>query len=366
VSARPVAVVGAYGAVGRAACAQLVAWGIGPLRVGGRDGTRAGRLAAELAAGGDPVEAGAVDVTDGDSLARFVEGSRAVLNCAGPAALIGDRVARAARAAGVDYVDAAGDDELYAAMTALDWPAGRRVVISAGMMPGLTGLLPRALAAGFGPVERLTGYVGGRDRFTVTAAHDFLSTLDGFGVAYGVWRDGAVVAGAATPLAEATVPGFPGPVSGTPYLSTEAMRVAAELAAAEATWYSVFAGERLRAAITRAGTGDQAAAELSRAADLDLFGAARYQTVTVVLAGADGAARTLVLRGTGASELTGCGAALAVRAVVDGSVEPGVHHAAEALDARKALVRLADCLAVGAIEVFDGEPAGDEVEEGAL
>ncbi|MCI4066435.1 hypothetical protein MRQ36_29325 [Micromonospora sp. R77] len=62
------------------------------------------------------------------------------------------------------------------------------MVISAGLMQGLSAAA-RLLAAA-GPVRRLAGHVGGRDRFTTTAAEDYLRS--GFGQA-GVALAGGVV-----------------------------------------------------------------------------------------------------------------------------------------------------------------------------
>lgn len=351
-----VGVVGGYGGVGAVAAARLSAWGVAPLRVGGRDTRRTAEAAARLGAHACPV-----DVSNPESLAAFVRGCRVVINCAGPAVVVGDLVARAARDAGARYVDAAGDEEFHRRLEALDWPG--TAVISAGMMPGLTGLLPLLLIDGVERPLRLTGWVGGRDRFTVTAALDYLAAFDRFGETFAAWRGGRRVSRAAVADPAARVPFFPGPVAATPYLSTETEALARGLGVADATWFSVFDGEHLWQALTRqpgGATVEERAARLSRAAELDLFGHDPYQLIVAELAGPS-AARTLVVRGAGANELTGATAAMAAMAVLSGDVPAGVHHAADVLDPRWAAGLLAG------VEVFDG-PAWEAavVEEGVL
>ncbi|MDM4718651.1 saccharopine dehydrogenase NADP-binding domain-containing protein [Micromonospora sp. WMMA1363] len=336
-----VAVLGASGAVGRAALDLLRSWDVGQLRAGAR---------RPVAVAG--VESVAVDARDPAALARFCSDARVVLNCAGPAIDLTDTVARAAVDAGADYVDAAGDDALYDTvahvLTAGD--GTRAAVVSAGMMPGLSGLLPRLLAAQLPQGDRLAGYVGGRDRFTLTAAIDYVAADASFGWPSAAWRDGRVVRGALAPVGDIAVPFFPELVTGQPYLSAEAARAASALGLRRLDWYSVFAGDRVLTALRTAprpgAAGRREAAELlCRAAELDVFGHRPYQNVVVTLAGPDGG-RTAAVCGTGASELTGTMAALTARAVLTGAVPPGVHHAAETLDPTDTFAALATAPAV--------------------
>jgi hypothetical protein len=333
----PVGVVGGYGAVGRAAVNQFLAWGVGPVMVGGRDKARAAVV---------------VDVDDRASLDRFCAGCQVVVNCAGPSCEVLDKVARAALENGAHYVDPGGDDAVHASLSTVD---GLSAVLSAGMLPGLTGLLPRALAAD-GPA-RLTAYVGGRDRFTGTAAADYLASLrNGYGRSNAGWRGGHRAERVATPLIDAELPYFPEPVTAYPYLSTEMERLARALRLDELTFHNVFPGAHVRSAL--AGT-DPAA--LVAASELDLFGREPYQRLVFELDG-----HTMVLSARGASQLTGATTAMAAMAVLAGSVPPGVHFAADVLDPSWAVDRLRRArAAVTALEVFTGAAAGT-VEEGVL
>ncbi|NYT95649.1 saccharopine dehydrogenase NADP-binding domain-containing protein [Salinispora sp. H7-4] len=355
-----VAVLGASGAVGRAALDLLRSWDVGPLRAGAR---------RPVAVAG--VESLAVDARDPAALARFCFAARVVLNCAGPATDLTDTVARAAVGAGADYVDAAGDDTLYDAVAhVLTTGDGTRVaVVSAGMMPGLTGLLPRLLAAQLPQGDRLAGYIGGRDRFTRTAAIDYVAATGSFGWPSAAWRDDRVVPGALAPVGDIIVPFFPELVTGQPYLSAEAARAASALGLRQLDWYSVFAGDRVLAALRTAprpgNAGLRKAADLlCRAAELDVFGHRPYQNVVVTLAGPDGG-RTAAVCGTGASELTGTMAALTARAVLTGAVPPGIHHAAETLDPTDTFAELATAPAVSLASVV-AEVVDAAYEEDAI
>ncbi|WP_341720838.1 NAD(P)H-binding protein [Micromonospora sp. FIMYZ51] len=151
--------LGAGGAVGRVVTARLATAGH-PVRAGARK-------PAELPPappGGSPVDRVPVDIDDPATLHRFCDGCAVVVNCAGPAVRIGARVAAAATATGADYVDAAGDAALAEAVGEVC--GDRRAVLSAGLSPGLSELLPRYLAGCLpAPPHRLTGWHASRDRF---------------------------------------------------------------------------------------------------------------------------------------------------------------------------------------------------------
>lgn len=347
-----IGIVGATGAVGQAAAKALHRWGVSELRLGGRRKDALDEFALTLP-GSQVVP---VDLFDQAELTAFSQGCDVVLNCAGPAYEVGDRVARAAIAAGADYVDAAGDDVLFQQVARL---RPGTAMISAGMMPGLTALLPRYLARLTpGAPRALTGYVGGRDRFTVTAAADYFRGGTSFGVARMVLRNGMRILETA-PQPE-DLPFYPEKASATAFLSTETERLCARLGIADAGWYSVFAGEHVSAVMR--GAADAEA--LAHAAALDSFGRQTYQLIVVELA-TSSQTKTLVLRGSGASELTGEFAALSAHAVAGKRIPAGVHHAGEILDPAEAVARLRDSASVEDLAVLDGsaQETGCYVEE---
>jgi hypothetical protein len=283
-----------------------------------------------------------VDWRDPVSLAAFCADADLVLNCAGPSYRLLDTVARAAWAAGAHYVDTAGDIPAHRALLAGGHGgAGDRVaVLSAGLTPGLTGLLPRLVAR---PGDRLDVYAGGAVRVTPVSAVDILlSQGPDFGESFAVWRDGRVVPRALTPQRGVRLPGFPEPVDAWPFLSTEAARLAAGLGLAELRNHVVYASPAIPTALALAWADDPAhledhAPSLVAAADDDLRGRSPYHVLTCrARPAADGAApaRTLTLHTVDPYDLSGVVAALAARAVLRGGIEPGVHLAADVLDPR--------------------------------
>jgi len=361
-AAGDVAVIGGYGGVGRATVRQLRSWGVEGFRIGGRSVEAAAGVVRQVLGGRG--YAAAVDVEDPDQLDRFCAGSRLVLDCAGPAVRLGDRVVRAALRADADYAGPVGDDDLV--QRASEAGAGRRrvAVFGAGLLPGLTGILPRhaAMVAGGATHGRLATYAGGLDRFTPAAAVDYAAaSAGGFGEAFATWRNGRRVA-ASVPTRRMVLPGADGPVAVHPFLTTEMERVAAALGVVEANSYTVFDGDRVRAVLTgrdRVGLVDR----LRRAAELDLFGREPYQLVVARLDGPTvGGVVEVVLRGRAASELTGAVLAVAALALLRGELPPGLHHADAVLDPGIAVGRLRTAAAVTRLttgQSTGGEPTGE-------
>ncbi|MEV4185863.1 hypothetical protein AB0J28_31005, partial [Streptosporangium canum] len=251
--------------------------------------------------------------------------------------------------------------------------AGRVVVLAAGMMPGLSALLPRHLAGqGFDRVDRLTAHVGGVDRFTPAAALDYVASLsDGYAKPLAVWRGHQVIPRASRPRRGVELPHFPGRVNAYPYLSAEAERLARSLGFAEVEWSSVFDGELTLAALARLHDldADTAAGELVRTSRLEAFGRTPYFQMVFRMEGEAAGrpvTRTLVARAADSYELSAAVAVLAAGAVLRGLVRPGLHDAADVLDAGAVFQALLDDPAVTRLEVVDGVAPAVEVEEGVL
>ncbi|WP_246236398.1 saccharopine dehydrogenase NADP-binding domain-containing protein [Actinomadura chibensis] len=342
-----VGVTGCYGAVGRALVRRLR----GRPRLGGRDLAKVRSLAPP---GAEAVE---VDVDDAAALAEFCDGCAVVVNCAGPSASVGDTVALAALRAGAHYVDVAGEQLDRSRLTAL--ARGRAAVLAAGMMPGLSALLPRALAERVGRPFRLVARVGGLDRFTKAAALDYVAALHGEDAApLAAWQGHRPLRGALRPAENVVLPHFPGRVSAYPYLSGETQRLARTLDLAEVEWWGVFDGERTLRALSGARDKEigQAAEDLELAARLDALGRRPYFQLVFDLDG-----RVLVVRAADSYELTAALAATATRAVAAGRVPPGAHDASAVLDPAAVLKELRDDPAVEVTELSRAR-----VEEGVL
>ncbi|MFK0117889.1 saccharopine dehydrogenase NADP-binding domain-containing protein [Streptomyces sp. NPDC090994] len=342
-----IGVIGGYGDVGRHVVLALRRAGR-PVRVGGRSATAAAEFLARHLPGDEAVEHRTVDVRDGDDVTAFAEGLSVLVNCAGPSHLTGSVAADAAFRAGVDYVDAAGDDALHALLDDGRYRrAGRTAVLSAGLRPGLTGLFPRAVArwaglAGAARPDTATVRTRVLDLFTTTSALEYLhgASTPGAGP-LAAWRDGAPRARALTRRTVTDLPFFPGAGAELPQLSAEDARTARALGVRDGDWLTLVRGDHVLAAFDRVHVlpHDEAARRLCRAAALDLAGHRPSVTLAVTLT-ADGAPRTAVLHGTGNAPLSGAVAAHTALSVLRGDLPPGRHFAAEVLDPEAAVTAL--------------------------
>jgi len=380
-----VGIIGASGAVGRIVARELHALGRATLRLGGRAMPALYEIAAELGRG---VEVMTVDVRDERALAVYCQGCQLIVNCAGPSFLILDRVARGALAAGADYLDLGGDEPVRDRLVDLD-PGPRVVLLTAGMMPGLSAILVRWLAERFDAPQDLLAYVGGRDRMSPASAVDYvLSLRQSSDSALASWSGHRKVARGLAPLSDVVLAHFPPCVTAYPYLSGEAERLGRSLGLAEIRWYNVFEGEhmlralrRLQGAALNQADVEDAAADLAKAAELDLFGFAEHQIFLLRMKGAIGgriAERMVKLVATNARTLTAHVAALASLAVLEGKVAPGIHFAGEVLST-DIVERLRQGNAIAALVSgeLEGEPeaghegagatdAAEALEEGEL
>ncbi|UCM87042.1 NAD(P)H-binding protein [Streptomyces marincola] len=370
-----IGILGASGAVGRHAVAALARAGAGPLRLGAR---RPGAIRVDPA--WRDATAVAADAGDADSLAAFAAGCRVVLNCAGPSYALKDTVARAALAAGADYVDVLGDDPAREALLAAGGPPpGRTVLLSAGVVPGLSALLHRRLtelsAGDASPPTRLVTYAGGLEPATRTVAADILLSLNAGGVdgePYGhplaAWREGRRRPGVLRVDENAEVPYYPERVAVQPLLTAEVERGAAAAGLAEADWYNVFPGRQVRALFTALPTlpadtprqREEVIDRVIRASEIDLAGADPYYRLVVTLSGPD-RSRTAHAHTDDSYRLTAAVAAHAVLAVRDGRVAPGLHFAGDVLAPREVIDGL---VATGAAEVAIHESAGGHAAPG--
>ncbi|MFE0413476.1 saccharopine dehydrogenase NADP-binding domain-containing protein [Streptomyces tendae] len=378
-----IGVLGASGAVGRAAVRELRALGHTGLRLGGRTESALRAVAEEDPAGHD--EALWADATAPDGLRAFTEGCDIVLNCAGPTYRLRATVASAALAAGAHCVDVAGDDPAAEDLLAAGDPArdGRTVVLSAGALPGLSSLLPRWLAGqGLDSVAALTAHCGGLEPCSPTVAHDLMLSLtsggaDGaaYGEALAAVRGGRRVPRALRTAEDTEHHAFPGRVALQPYLSGESERLATVLGLDRLDWYNVHPGPAVRALLNvlpgRLAAGDDPAELADRlflAADLDLAGRAPYYVMDFELSGTSSgrpATAGLTLRAASSYRLTAAVGALAVDAVLRARVPAGVHFARDVLDPGT-VVRHLRGRGAADLRLTGAAADADHVEEGAL
>lgn len=295
----------------------------------GATGAVGSRVLQALRAHGLQVRGGSratgVDMRDARSLTDFVDDAQLVVNCAGPSHDTSAHVASTALKAGAGHVDAGGDGVRLGAV-----PPGLVAVFAAGATPGLSGLLPRALARGFGEVRTLTSYSGVLDRFSPAGAEDF---LHGTAEAGAAWRGGERVSHALSRVRDVVLPHLPRPVVALPFLDEENVSVAGEMSLADGTWYTFVEDGHLLAALDRSPglEPDDAMRSLCGAAALDVAGRSPYAALYVQIDGPAGT-RTAIARVDSAAAMTASMTVQAVLAVLRGQVPAGAHTAAEVLD----------------------------------
>mgnify|MGYP004543285647 CR=1 FL=1 len=114
-----------------------------------------------------------LDVNNDKELAQFCEGCDVVLNCAGPAYMLLEKVALAAAAAGAVYVDVsdalAFNDEVRSRIEGKG-----RFYLASGFYPGFTGLMLNKAIQSFDSVNNITGYSGGAELYSLIGCLDII------------------------------------------------------------------------------------------------------------------------------------------------------------------------------------------------
>lgn len=135
------------------------------------------------------VETMTVDLFNKDSLDRFVGRCDLVINCAGPAGLIGDTVAAACTYRGVPLIDPAGNDTM---LTKVKKSCGNngRIILSAGVYPGLCEwLMTFVCESCSGKIRRIDEVFHDSSALSDNALSDIIESLDsGEGDAFVLWN----------------------------------------------------------------------------------------------------------------------------------------------------------------------------------
>jgi saccharopine dehydrogenase (NAD+, L-lysine forming) len=145
-------VVGGYGVAGRRIAAHLAGWFPGRVVIAGRDEERAAALCRELGQGSRPRR---VDVNDPASMGPALEGVGTVMTCVIQKDL---HLLHAALDRGLAYTDIAPRLAFWQGAEALDAGArrtGARVLLGAGLSPGISNMMARWLTDALGSVERI-------------------------------------------------------------------------------------------------------------------------------------------------------------------------------------------------------------------
>lgn len=320
-----IGIIGGYGDVGLEAARAFLKFGKSNLKIGGRNPQSVSR---EIKSEFSDAKWVAVDIHHTGSLAAFCQDCKLIINCAGPSSKLSIRVAQLCLEKGCHCVDTGTDDKLET----LQEKSGKTIVIhAAGAIPGLSGLLPRWLGASFDQVDSLISYTGILDRFTISAAEDYLAGGIETNKPLATWQDG----GCATrglKKKKIELPFFSREVHLYPYCDKETEFVAKSLGLNDGKWYLVNEGSRVAALLEEIRiqflTEPKTAVErICQASKLDAAGRAKYLRFIMQLDGLINgrkATRTFVFQAENPSAVIGSVTAAAGMAVLEGSVPTGV------------------------------------------
>jgi hypothetical protein len=166
---RPIVVLGGYGRVGRLCVSELAARTRAPLRIAGRNAQRAQSLALSIGERASPTYS---DAGDSRVLLRTFEGAAAVVACCGGDLVVPLQCALELRVpfVGLSPVPLAARSQTHVAELA--WKAQVPVVLHAGALPGIPGLLAESLVRRVTSIRRLRIASTGPFTATETAERD--------------------------------------------------------------------------------------------------------------------------------------------------------------------------------------------------
>ncbi len=145
-------IVGGYGVVGRRIAALLAPRFPDRVLIAGRDETRSRELCRELGQGARPRR---IDLNDALSIEAALDGVGTVMTCV---AQREQHLLRAAIARGVGYTDIAPRLAFWQGvreMTADARRTGARIILGAGLSPGISNMMAQTLARAAGRVDRV-------------------------------------------------------------------------------------------------------------------------------------------------------------------------------------------------------------------
>lgn len=337
---RPIAVLGASGRTGRAVVRQLLVSGFHHLDFGVSDLGVAGEIFGHLLSG--PISLREVVEGDEVALRRLCEDARAVVNCAGPRHLVGDRIASAAWRAGAHHIDVGGGDRARRALSDFGPRSDLCAVFAASAIPGVGGLLARTLLDAVDNRRfAVSVHVAGSGRLSRAEAVDL---LDAEGIPY--------THSLADPLFGRSLAHSPGGVRTLrvaglerhfhvlPFLPEELRGLADDHGIGRFLHHLALPTERVQSALAAWWSGSsldvESAADrlcLATAADAEEHGT--WCTVTAERLDLERpweTARRIAVQGAGPAELTALMTVAALRGVLRGAVPLGVHSAADVVD----------------------------------
>ncbi|CAI3958839.1 NADP-dependent (Lys9) (PDB:1E5L) [Commensalibacter communis] len=229
-----IGIVGATGFIGRELVANL--FNYSRLNLAVRDKKKAEILFQDNI---NMIEITEVDITKKEDIVRFCENCHIIINCIGPSYRILDQIASVALEVGTHYIDPSGDETLYNLLVSHE-NQNTSAILAAGMLPGLSGLLPRDLAENFDEIDQIVGYSGGIDYFSPAGAEEFIVSLsNGFGRGGACIRAGGIKSSPYSPFVSRELSGVL-PFDAYPFISNEFVHICKDLSIKHGDWFNIF------------------------------------------------------------------------------------------------------------------------------
>lgn len=168
-----------------------------------------------------------VDIYNKESLIKFCNRSEIIVNCAGPAGKIKDRVALLAQNLGKIYIDAS--DFIIVEEECINNISNKSLCIAgAGYVPGLGGILLKWVSSTlFDSLDKVVCYQGGKQHFSPIAFTDIiLGAVSGVGYRDSYYRNGRILKEKNIGGTKTIFPEIDKPVYVKSYLSKEMVEVA--------------------------------------------------------------------------------------------------------------------------------------------
>lgn len=186
------------------------------------------------------------DIYSSQSLTNFCNSCDIILNCAGPACSLKDRIAQYAAKANAIYIDTSDIILINEALTK-NLDKDKIYIAGAGYVPGLAGIILKMLHNEyFDNIDFVNCYQGGKQAFSPIAFTDIiLSSISGVGHSDSYLKDGNIQKESVSHSEKKFIPGFQEEIYLKAYLSKEMINIADKLNIKELHWYNMVSDEKM-------------------------------------------------------------------------------------------------------------------------
>lgn len=295
-----------------------------------------------------------IDIGEKKSIEKFCTGCDLIINCAGPSFLIKDAIVQCAADKKIPYIDAFGANLLEERIKRTEIDKKTVSVISAGVFPGLSGILLKWLSEKYDELQIVAGYAGGQEHCSWSATMDLLlSTKYDFGISNAEYCEGKVIRNSNGNNISTELPGISQKVYLQKFLSSETIRIAKQIKAQSVTWYTVLSNKDIFAKLAEAYSGiiheqdmdkiSNIASELSGISSMFADGGKRWYSIIIETSGiiaGEFLKKRLVVQSRNSSMISGMVIGKSAEKILKNNYKPGIYWADEILEGDEILEEL--------------------------